>query len=93
MKKEINHVKRIENDYWQREIFEDDDNFSFIIKTGNRISIFILNKSRCNEFKNPTITLILFIAESSSDDDIGDVDDDYSDSNSGMSGIEELDSN
>ncbi|XP_038223571.1 uncharacterized protein LOC119840864 [Zerene cesonia] len=37
-KKELNHVKRIENEYWQREILEDDDNFNFIIDTGNSSS-------------------------------------------------------
>ncbi|XP_045495965.1 uncharacterized protein LOC123694545 [Colias croceus] len=34
-KKELNHVKRIENEYWQREILEDDDNFSSFINTGD----------------------------------------------------------
>ncbi|KAJ8722270.1 hypothetical protein PYW08_004672 [Mythimna loreyi] len=36
--KEINHVKRIEQEYWQREIFEDDDSFRFIINTGESSS-------------------------------------------------------
>lgn len=39
-KKEVNHVKRIEKDYFERELLEDDDNgpFSFIINIGDSSS-------------------------------------------------------
>ncbi|KAJ8723794.1 hypothetical protein PYW07_007774 [Mythimna separata] len=36
--KEVNHVKRIEEEYWNREIFEDNDSFRFIINTGESSS-------------------------------------------------------
>ncbi|KAJ8712954.1 hypothetical protein PYW08_008258 [Mythimna loreyi] len=47
--KEINHVKRIEQEYWQREIFEDDDNFRFVINTGESSSEEENSTDSCSE--------------------------------------------